>query len=101
MKIGGETLFSGKEYRSGMGYIVATIVILATVGGALTVAGVFGERVVFENSFQYKEGMRQRSVVLEAQVAEINMQIGRNPGMAAELIAQRKVLEIQLMGVRK
>jgi len=89
-----------KEYSTFMGYLILTIVILAIIGGGLRIAGVFGERVVFENSFQYKEGMRQRANVLEAQIAEIDMQISINPDMSQQLSAQRKVLQIQLKGMK-
>ena len=83
-----------------MGYLILTMVILAIVGGALRFAGVFGERVVFENSFQYKEGMSQRANTLQAQIAEIEMNIINNPEMYAQLNAQKKVLEIQLKGIK-
>ena len=43
-----------KEYSKVMGYVILTIVLLASVGGVLRVAGVVGERVVFEQSFSIK-----------------------------------------------
>ena len=89
-----------KEYSEFMGYVVLTILILAAVGGVLKVTGVIGERVVFENSHQYKQGMSQRAITLEAQIAEINAQIAKNPEMRQQLEAQRKVLEIQLKGAK-
>ena len=89
-----------KSYSKVMGYTILTIVLLSAVGGGLKYIGVFGERVVFENSFQYKEGMSQRANTLEAQIAEIDMQIMRNPNKVNQLRAQRKVLEIQLRGVK-
>lgn len=89
-----------KDYSKGMGYLILTIVVLAIVGGGLRFAGVFGERIVFENSFQYKEGMRQRANVLEAQIAEIEINIMRNPEMSNQLNAQKKVLQIQLKGMK-
>ncbi|MFK5882798.1 MAG: hypothetical protein QM489_00420 [Candidatus Izemoplasma sp.] len=90
-----------KEYRKFMGYLVLTIVILAFTAGGLKYLGVFGERVVFEQSFQYKEGMKQRANTLEAQIAEVDMQISLNPDIADQLRAQRKVLEIQLKGTKQ
>ena len=89
-----------KDYITTMGYIILTIVILAVVGGVLNVAGVFSERIVFKNSHQYQEGMAQRANVFEAQIAEIDLQIAQNPHMASQLRMQRKVLEIQLKGVK-
>lgn len=89
-----------KEYSKFMGYVVLTILILALVGGGLKVAGVFGERVVFENSFQYKQGMNSRSLTLQAQIAEVDKNIINNPDMVVSLRAQRKVLEIQLQATQ-
>ena len=91
-------MFTFKEYRKAAYYTVATILILAAVFGGLKILGVFGERVVFKESFQYQEGMRQRVVTLQAQMAEIDAQIIQNPEIAEQLEAQRKVLEIQLRG---
>lgn len=89
-----------KEYSKFMGYLVLTILILTLVGGGLKVAGVFGERVVFENSFQYKQGMKSRSLTLQAQIAEVDKNIINNPDMVVSLRAQRKVLEIQLQATQ-
>jgi hypothetical protein len=89
-----------KDYMKTMGYIALTILLLAALGGLLNVVGVFGERVVFENSFQYKEGMDQRARVLQAQIAEIDANIIKYPEQAQALRAQRKVLEIQLQGTK-
>ena len=89
-----------KEYSKVMGYVMLTIVLLSVVGGLLRFAGVFGERVAFENSYQYSESMSQRSIVLQSQIAEINAQIMANPKMRSQLTAQRKVLEIQLQGTK-
>lgn len=89
-----------KEYSKGMGYVVLTVVILSAVGGGLKLAGVFGERVVFENSFQYKQGMKSRALTLQAQIAEVDKNIIVNPEMRGQLEAQRKVLEIQLLATQ-
>ena len=89
-----------KDYSKFMGYLVLTIVILALVGAGLRLANVFGERVVFENSFQYKEGMSQRALTLEAQIADIEMSIIKSPEMSDQLNAQKKVLQIQLKGMK-
>ena len=89
-----------KEYSKLMGYIVLTIVILAAVGAGLRMAGVFGERVVFENSFQYKQGMKSRALTLQSQITEIDAQLIKNPEKRQELLAQRKVLELQLQATQ-
>lgn len=89
-----------KVYSKGMGYVVLTILILSIVGGGLRFAGVFGERVVFENSFQYKEGAKQRAAVLEAQILQLDVDIYNNPEMADSLRMQQKVLKAQLAAVK-
>ena len=100
MSTNNELGFKFSEYSTFMKYLVGTILILAITGGALKFFGVIGERVVFEQSFQYKEGMKQRANVLEAQIAEVDRQISINPDMRAQLEAQKKVLEIQLQGMK-
>lgn len=89
-----------KEYSKIMGYTILTLIVLSAVGAGLRFAGVFGERVVFENSFQYKKGMESRALVLQAQIAEVDMNIYKNPEMRDQLMAQRKVLEIQLQATQ-
>lgn len=89
-----------KTYRTGMSYFILTVLILSVLGGALRIAGVFGERVVFENSFQYKEGMKQRAATLEAQIVEIEMNIMQFPEQSQTLQMQKKVLQIQLNSMK-
>ena len=89
-----------KDYLKVTGYAVLTILILSTVGGGLRLAGVFGERVAFENSFQYKKGMESRALTLQAQIAEVEMKIINSPEMAQSLQAQKKVLLIQLQATQ-
>ena len=89
-----------KEYSKAMGYMILTIVLLAGVFGGLKFAGVFSERVAFENSFQYKKGMESRALVLQAQIAEVEKNIIMNPDMAAQYEAQKKVLLIQLQATK-
>lgn len=64
-----------KSYMKGMGYVILTVAILSAVGGVLNVAGVFGERVLIKNSFQYKEGMAQQAAIWESQLIELDTQI--------------------------
>ncbi len=89
-----------KGYLNAMGYVVLTLIILAIVGGGLRFVGVFGERVVYENSFQYKKGMEQRALTIQSQIAEVDVNIIKNPEMREQLQAQRKVLEIQLQSTK-
>lgn len=85
-----------KQYSKVMGYVILTVLILAAVGGVLRFAGVFGERVVFENSFQYKEGMSQRNKILDAQIRELEMQKSLYPERADVFNKQISVLRVQL-----
>ena len=89
-----------KVYSKIIGCVVLAIIILAAVGGGLRLLGVFGERVVFENSFQYKKGMESRALTLQAQIAEVDAQIIKNPEMREQLLTQRKVLELQLQATQ-
>ena len=89
-----------KSYTQGMGYIILTVLILALLGGLIKTSNVFGERILFKNSFQYSEGMEQRAITIRAQIAAIDAHIIQNPEMRQQLSAQRKVLEIQLQGAR-
>lgn len=89
-----------KEYSKFMGYTVLTLVVLSLTFGVLRLAGVFGERVVFENSFQYKKGMESRALKLQAEIAQIEANIVKFPEKREELEAQRKVLEIQLQATQ-
>lgn len=80
---------------------ILTIVIL----GGMKYLGVIGatvvERVVFEQSFQYKEGMKQRGAILEAQLAEIDMLIATGQGDVESLRAQRSVINVQLRAMKQ
>lgn len=63
--------------------ILIVLVILGGTGFVLNSMGLIGttvvERVVFENSFQYKTGMAQRGAILEANIIEIDMLLQSNP----------------------
>lgn len=84
-------------------WIVLTVVLFSLLTFGLWAifkpAGVAVERVVFKNSFQYKEGMAQRGAILEANLAEIDMQIIKNPDKRKELEAQKKVIQAQLRAI--
>jgi len=74
---------------------IAMLIILSVVGFGLNAVGLFGhtvvERVVFENSFQYKEGRKAELTTYEAQLAEINSQLA-NPNISED---KRSTLEAQ------
>jgi hypothetical protein len=73
--------------------IMLSMVVLGTI---LKVWNTAAERVIFENSFQYTQGMQSRALVLQAQIAQIDANIINNPSLRSSLLAQRKVLELQL-----
>lgn len=56
-------------------WILALIVVTTLVLGGLRIAGIIGERIVFEQSFQYKEARKSEIAVFEAQLVEINRQL--------------------------
>lgn len=85
-----------KEYSKFMGYVVLTIVTLTVTSGVLYQFGVVGERVAFENSFQYSEGMNQRARTLQAQIDQIDILLMSNPENYQELQAQKRILTAQL-----
>ena len=86
-------------------FILLLVVLTIPVFTALKYFGVIGstivERVVFEQSFQYKEGMAQRGAILEANIAEIDMLIATGKGNPEELQAQKSVLRVQLNAIMR
>jgi len=86
-------------------WILLLIIISSVIVGFLNMAGLIGktvvERVVFEQSFQYSEGMKQRAATLEANIAEIDMLIATGQGNQEHLLAQKSVLRVQLNSMRK
>lgn len=87
-----------------MKWIVIGVVFFALLFGGLNFimrpASVAMDNIVFKNSYQYKEGMAQRGAILEAQLAEIDMNMIKFPEKAEELAAQRRVFEVQLRATR-
>lgn len=79
------------------------IVIIIT--GVLTFIGYFfnytdtvANRVITKNSFQYQEGMAQRTAILKANIAELNVEIAKDPSNE-DLRNQRKILQAQLTAI--
>lgn len=56
------------------------------------------DRLVQKHSWQYKEGMAQRGAILEANIAEVDVQLAKFPN-DAELLAQKRVLNAQLRAI--
>jgi len=94
-----------KEFGGWWIWILTLLVITMIIMAALNITGVIGktivERVVFEQSFQYREGMKQRVNTLEANIVEIDSMIALGQGDADELQAQKRVLKIQLNSMIK
>jgi len=74
--------------------LFGTLGVLGKIGGTAT------DRVVLEQSFQYKEGMKQRARTLEASIAEIDVRISQDPSNQ-DLRNQRSYLVIQLNAMKK
>ena len=90
-----------KEYSKIMGYTILTIVLLSAVGGVLTAVGVFGERVLIKNSFQYKEGMAQQAAIWESELIGLDIQISEATSQEAQekLLGQKRFVESRLRAV--
>ena len=86
-------------------FILLMVVLIIPVLSGLKYLGIIGgtivERVVFEQSFQYKTGMAQRGAILEANIAEIDMLIATGQGNTEQLQAQKSVLRVQLNAIRR
>jgi len=86
-------------------FILFMVVLTIPVMSGLKYLGIIGttvvERVVFEQSFQYKEGMAQRAAILEANIAEIDMLMATGQGNPEQLQAQKSVLRVQLNAIRR
>lgn len=80
---------------------VGSIIVFSLLSSLGFIGKTVVERVVFEQSFQYKEGMDQRARILEANIAELDAMIGLGQGNAAQLQAQKRVLTIQLKATKR
>lgn len=84
-------------------FILALIVVASVVFFGLRMAGVFGERVVFENSFQYSEARKSEIATYEAQMAEIERKLTNtnlDESTRRNLEAQMSALRIRLQAAR-
>ena len=82
---------------------ILIIVIISVIGFGLKSAGLIGstvvERIVFEQSFQYKVGLAQRGAILEANLVEVDILLRSNPENKQDLINQKSVLRAQLNAI--
>lgn len=87
-----------KYFASWWIWILAFIILTSAVGFGLKYAGVIGERVIFENSFQYKEARKTEISTFKATLAEIERKLASNldENTRANLEAQAAAIRIQL-----
>jgi len=91
-----------KEFGKWWVWILLLVVISLIVIGVTRYAGLWGqtvaERVIFENSFQYKEARKTEIATFEAQLAEITHKLTGNidDHTRNNLEAQAAALRIQL-----
>ena len=92
----------------GLVWMLAAILTISILTWLLHSAGVLGstivERKVFENSHQYSESRKTEISTLEAQLAEIDVQLD-NPDLDADtkrnLQAQKSAINIRLRTARE
>ncbi len=84
-------------------WLLIVVIVVGVLATGTRYLGMWGntvmDRVVMKNSFQYKEGMAQRAAVLQAQIAQVELDISKNPELRGELSSQKKVLEAQLNAI--
>lgn len=82
---------------------VVALVVITVVFFGLRSFGLIGstivERKVFEESFQYKEGMAQRAAILQANIVEVDVLLKGNPENRQDLINQKSILSAQLRAI--
>lgn len=83
-------------------WILGLLVVASLVGGGMKILGVFGERVVFEQSFQYKEARKTEVATFEAQLAEIDRLLSSDIDSTtrANMESQAASIRIQLSVAR-
>lgn len=80
--------------------ILIALVLLAFV---LNFAGVLGERIIFENSFQYQEARKSAITTYEAELEQIRVQLMRtdlDDNTRANLQAQEASIRVLLKAER-
>lgn len=97
-----------REFARWWLWILGLIIVTAVAIGALNYVGIIGktavEREVFEESYQYTAGQRQKIATYEAQLAEINSKLS-DPNLddatRKNLEAQKSSIKIQLDTARR
>jgi hypothetical protein len=92
-----------KEFGKWWIWILALLIVSVIVFGILSFAGVIGERIVFENSYQYKAARAGEVAVFEAQLVEIDHKLAGalDADTKAALEAQAAAIRINLNSARR
>jgi hypothetical protein len=92
-----------REFGGWWIWILVLTMISAGAFFGLRMVGVFGERVVFENSFQYSEARKTEIAIFSAQLVEIDRKISNSETGSAvrnNLEAQAAAIRIQISTAR-
>ena len=78
--------------------VIGLLFITFIIFGLLRYAGVFGERIIYKNSFQYREARESEISTYTAQLAEIERKLSNDldTQIRANLEAQAAALRIHL-----
>lgn len=92
-----------KYFASWWFWCLLLIILTAIILGGLRIAGVIGERIIFQQSFQYKEARKTEITTFEAQLAEIDRKLVSelDKNTRANLEAQAAAIRIQLRVARE
>lgn len=93
-----------KYFASWWFWVLFLVIITVIMLGGLKIASVIGERVVFEQSFQYKEARKTEIATFEAQLAEIERQLRSTTleeNVRVNFEAQALAIRIQLNVARR
>ncbi len=94
--------FEKKYFARWWIWIVGMLILTSIIFGGLRYCGMIGdtiaERVIFENSFQYKEARKTEIATFQAQLAEIERRLTseNDPQIRNNLEAQAASLRIHL-----
>lgn len=94
---------SEKKYFGGWVVWLTVLVIgLSVVGFGMKWADVFGERIIYTESHQYKEARKSEIATYEAQLAEIDRKLtGQlDDNVRINMEAQASAIRIQLQAAR-
>lgn len=79
--------------------VALLVVLFGSINLFMKPASVAVDRVVMKNSFQYVEGMEQRAAILQANIAELDVRLQKNPANRENLLNQKQILNAQLRAI--